>query len=47
MGLTDEDYRKAADELGYEVSVIKAVADVDTSNDPHLPDGRQLIGINT
>lgn len=40
MALSQEDYKRAADELGVEVAVIKAVASVESNGEPFLPDGR-------
>jgi hypothetical protein len=38
--LTDEDYAKAAKELGAEVAAVKAVASVEAAGDGFLSDGR-------
>lgn len=41
--LTDDDYKQAADALGCEVEVIKAVVEVEAAGDGFLPDGRVKI----
>lgn len=41
--LSDTDYRRAADLLGVEQAVIRAVVDVETSGSGFLPDGRPKI----
>lgn len=41
--LTDEDYAKAAEELGCEMGALKAVASVESAGDGFLPDGRVKI----
>src|SRR5687767_11668525 len=40
MALTDDDYKKAAEELNCEVAAIRAVASVEAAGDGFLPDGR-------
>src|SRR5262245_8962697 len=43
MALSEDDYKKAADELGCEVACIRAVADVESKGGAYLPDGRPQI----
>ena len=43
LGLTEADYARAAREIGCEVAVIKAVAEVESAGRGLLPDGRPAI----
>lgn len=43
MPLLEDDYKKAAEELGCEIATIRAVASVESSGNGFLPDGRPTV----